>query len=164
MRSLAEALTQTGSPTSHSVVSQMENGRRKISVDELIKLSEILDCPAVALLLPHGKDPQELIGTSASSSDTAAKAVERVIGELTAVPDWVNDLSQRLSGEDFRTWDRDRAILSYLTSTLRQQDIATPHLLSEVVKILEQAFLVSDVFKVLDPTDDEGKPHNNGVN
>lgn len=102
MRGLADEMSRQGFPMSHSVISQMENGARRIDVDELSRLAFVLDCPVTALLTPHDDDPEARIGTSARERDTALVALRRIHGELTSAPEWVQAQVDMATGATWR--------------------------------------------------------------
>lgn len=73
MRSLADEMTSHGFPMSHSVVSQMENGARRIDVDDLMALAFVLKTSPTSLLMPNtpGRDDQvtaTAVGTTSAQN------------------------------------------------------------------------------------------------
>ena len=103
MRGLAEEMESRGFPMSHSVISQMENGARRIDVDDLSRLAYVLGCSVVSLLTPHNDDPEAKIGTSASEDDTALDAVARLYSPPSLrYPDWVEDSIHTATGAKWK--------------------------------------------------------------
>lgn len=118
MRSLAEKLTEGGFPTSHSVISQIENGGRRIDIDELIILAAKLGISPVVLLTPHTENPSEVVGSSVSSQATAQGTVINLYKISPEVPQWVRDTITDVTGADhqnmIRTADRIRSLREHM--------------------------------------------------
>jgi transcriptional regulator with XRE-family HTH domain len=55
-RQLAEQMTAAGTPMTNVTVSQIERGRREVSVDELVVFSAVLEKALVRLLTPRPDD------------------------------------------------------------------------------------------------------------
>ena len=101
-RTLAEELTKLGFPVTHSVISQMENGRRRIDVDDLSWLAYALDTSLLALLLPMAEDEDEVVGTSVIEGDTAGQAVARICQLRERYPEWMGDAIDKATGAYWR--------------------------------------------------------------
>ncbi|MCZ4276257.1 helix-turn-helix transcriptional regulator [Rhodococcus yunnanensis] len=63
LRELAERTAEIGRPMSNSTISQIENGSRRVDVDDLLTLSIALDIAPVALLVPKGDDASTVSAT-----------------------------------------------------------------------------------------------------
>lgn len=98
MRGLAEKMSEHGFPMSHTTVSQLENGQRRIDVDDLSRLAYVLDCSESTLLTPHTEDPDEKVGTSANIRDTARMAVYRIYRYSPAEPEWIQVERDKATG------------------------------------------------------------------
>lgn len=57
MSDLSEKLAELGRPMSVPTLSAVENGKRRIDVDDLVYLSVALDVSPVALMMPSSNDP-----------------------------------------------------------------------------------------------------------
>lgn len=101
-RTLAEELTRIGFPVTHSVISQMENGRRRIDVDDLSWLAYALDTSVLALLLPMAEEENDVVGTSVIEEDTAGQAVARVCQLRERYPEWMGDAIDKATGAFWR--------------------------------------------------------------
>lgn len=101
-RTLAEELTRIGFPVTHSVISQMENGRRRIDVDDLSWLAYALDTSVLALLLPIAEDENDVVGTSVIEEDTAGLAVARICQLRERYPEWMGDAIDKATGAYWR--------------------------------------------------------------
>lgn len=91
MRELAQRLTDSGRPMSHTVISQIENKQRRVDIDELALLADALRVSIGALLTPRSESPEDEIGSTPNEHDSAAEVVKRVYGLPDAFPDWVED-------------------------------------------------------------------------
>lgn len=103
MRDMAEAMTAAGWPMTHTVISQLENGARRIDVDDLSRFAAVLEVPVVALLVPAREDPAEVVGTSADPGATAEAAVWRIFGPIPDSAAWLEDVMDHASGTAWRS-------------------------------------------------------------
>jgi transcriptional regulator with XRE-family HTH domain len=60
LRGLAAKLAEVGRPLGHSAVDQIEKGRRRVDVDDLMALAAALDVSPATLLMPVGEEDQEV--------------------------------------------------------------------------------------------------------
>ena len=125
LRGVAEELTAHGHPTSHSVISQMENMGRRIDVDDLSRLAYVLDCSVAALLTPHVDDPDEEVGTTAAPDDTARSAVARIYRESPAMPTWIVESVDRVTGAKRRITFAALELVERIATTTGAQDVET---------------------------------------
>lgn len=98
MRALAEEMTAAGWPITHTVVSQIENGTRRIDVDDLSRFAHVLHVPVIALLLPATDKPDQVVGTSVDPNDTSEIAVWRIFGDIPGAPEWLTESVDAASG------------------------------------------------------------------
>ncbi|QNJ90995.1 helix-turn-helix transcriptional regulator [Mycolicibacterium fluoranthenivorans] len=66
---LAERLDELGRPMSVPTLSAVENGKRRIDVDDLVHLALALDVSPAALLMPPANGLDDSIGNPPSASD-----------------------------------------------------------------------------------------------
>lgn len=123
MRSFAEALTEKGFPISHSVISQMENGGRRIDIDELVILSNALQVSPVALLTPHTENPDEVVGNSISPNATARGVVMGLYKLDPDLPKWTRDTITDVSGTDQENMIRAAKQIRAIEEVLETDDI-----------------------------------------
>lgn len=102
MRELAAKMTERGFPLTHTVISQMENGARRIDVDDLSRLAYVLDVSISALLTPTPDNPGEQVGTTANPGDTAQVAIYRLYRLPLETPPWVLDAIDEATGAKWR--------------------------------------------------------------
>lgn len=98
MRSLAETMTTNGHPISHSVISQIENGSRRIDVDELVVIATYIDASPTALLTPRSETPDAIVGDSVHEKASAREVVARNFRRMPDTPEWVGDAIDVYSG------------------------------------------------------------------
>lgn len=63
LKGLSEALDQVGWPMSVAALSRLENGERRVDVDDVIALSVALNVSPLAILLPEDGEEHSEIGT-----------------------------------------------------------------------------------------------------
>lgn len=127
LKDLAALVRAQGASMSTTVVSQIENGTRRIDVDDLSRFAYALRVPIVALLAPAPNDPAEIVGTSANESDTAETAIWRIFGEIPDAPTWLELSIDEASGADLRHQARgvqtlESAIAVFAPSTAESVD------------------------------------------
>lgn len=123
MRSLAEAMSANGHQISHSVISQIENGARRIDVDELAVLASYTDTSVTALLTPHSEEPTDVIGSAITPGDSAAAIVARTYKSSPIYPDWVEDAIDTATGSKWRYMHETLTTLDRLRESLGTDDI-----------------------------------------
>lgn len=80
VRALSERLTDVGHPILASGISKIENGERKVSVEDLLALAVTLDVSPVRLLLP-GRDDGDPIALTSTRSAVWQAAWRWAVGE-----------------------------------------------------------------------------------
>ncbi|MDO5372357.1 MAG: helix-turn-helix transcriptional regulator [Corynebacterium glutamicum] len=123
MRSFAEELTAKGFPISHSVISQMENGGRRIDVDELIILSACLGISPIVLLTPHVDNPDETVGSSVSDTATAAAIVINLYKISPEIPQWIREAITDVTGADRQNMIRAAIRIKALREHMKTDDL-----------------------------------------
>ncbi|WP_291475170.1 helix-turn-helix transcriptional regulator [Corynebacterium sp.] len=132
LRSLAEDMTRNGHPMSHSVISQMEKGARRIDVDELVVLATFTDTSAAALLTPRIFDedgtfrdvaPQDIIGDSFHPNATAIEVIARNFRLPPNLPEWIEDAIGTHSGLRWRYQYRALQTVDKLRTPMGTEDI-----------------------------------------
>ncbi|MFI7009982.1 helix-turn-helix domain-containing protein [Streptomyces sp. NPDC050145] len=73
VRGLGEALTKTGrSVPDASAISSIENGKRRVDVDDLVALAAALGVSPLALLLPSALSPDDMVEVTGVGAVRAA--------------------------------------------------------------------------------------------
>ena len=103
----------------------MENMGRRIDVDDLSRLAYVLDCSVAALLTPHVDDPDEEVGTTAAPDDTARSAVARIYRESPAMPTWIVESVDRVTGAKRRITFAALELVERIATTTGAQDVET---------------------------------------
>lgn len=123
MRSLAEVMTTNGHPTSHSVISQIENGSRRIDVDELVVIATYTDTSAVALLTPRTDSPDDIVGDSVFPKASAREVIARNFRQPVDLPDWIEEDIGTYTGTRWRYQYQALQTLERLQHALGTDDI-----------------------------------------
>lgn len=66
---------EAGRPLGHTAISDIENGSRRVDVDDLMAIASALGVAPNALLLPHGYDDKELVETTGSTKPMPLKSI-----------------------------------------------------------------------------------------
>ncbi|MGN7188834.1 helix-turn-helix domain-containing protein [Microbacterium enclense] len=80
LRDLSERLAENGYPMAQSALSKIENGTRRVDVDDMMALAVALGVSPVALLLPASRTPDDSVEVSGWSTDTARSMWKWVLG------------------------------------------------------------------------------------
>ncbi|MGN7968167.1 helix-turn-helix domain-containing protein [Microbacterium sp. 22296] len=113
LRDLAEKLIDNGHPIAQSALSKIENGTRKVDVDDLMALSTTLGVSPLTLLLSNPADPRTTFSLTGWGSERAVDAWRwaitgdaaaiGVIPESDSLPWWIEAAAkftlQSLDGE-----------------------------------------------------------------
>lgn len=113
LRDLAEKLADNGHPIAQSALSKIENGTRKVDVDDLMALSATLGVSPLTLLLANPADPRTTSSLTGWGSERAVDAWRwavtgeaepiGVIAESDSLPWWIEATAtftlQGLDGE-----------------------------------------------------------------
>jgi transcriptional regulator with XRE-family HTH domain len=82
LRALSNKLGDLGWPLSYNAIDQIERGRRRAGVDDLMALSVALDCSPISLLMPKVADQAEMVSVT-GTKDWAAKLFLWLRGEAS---------------------------------------------------------------------------------
>jgi transcriptional regulator with XRE-family HTH domain len=74
LRGLANKLGEVGRPLGHSAVDQIEKGKRRVDVDDLMALAAALDVSPATLLMPVGEKDEEATVTAHTAKLTCGHA------------------------------------------------------------------------------------------
>lgn len=87
---LVQRLADLGREVHRSWVSEVENGRRRVDVDDLVQLSAALDVSPATLLMPVTVMSEEVIETPAGKKD-ARDYWEFLVAQRSASSTWQDD-------------------------------------------------------------------------
>ncbi len=94
-RVLAASVAEQGVPMSGSGITDIENGRRGVSVDQLTCLAAALGVAPIALLTPlndpEDPDPESLVLLSGTSHETAKAMYAWLRGDCSLTDDELDD-------------------------------------------------------------------------
>ena len=90
-RVLAMSTSELGVPLSSSGISDIEKGRRTVSVDQLTCLAACLGVSPIALLNPEVSDPDAEVELSGTSPETAAAMTDWLRGEQSLTDELLDD-------------------------------------------------------------------------
>lgn len=94
-RVLAASTSELGVPLSSSGISDIEKGRRTVSVDQLTCLAACLGVSPIALLNPETSDPDATVELSGTSPETAAAALtDWLRGEKSLTDELLDDFER----------------------------------------------------------------------
>ncbi|MFT4200503.1 helix-turn-helix domain-containing protein [Gordonia sp. (in: high G+C Gram-positive bacteria)] len=101
---LADRLAAQGRPLSRATVSEIENMRRRVDVDDLVALSIALDVPVVSLLMPPTYEPAAAVQMVGDRLYDAATVWAALRGEGTWDGDWVDPDIEEIETMKRMTW------------------------------------------------------------
>lgn len=132
IRSLAAEMTRTGHHMSHSVISQMENGQRRIDVDELVTVAAYIDASAAALLAPtvytdedgtRPVEPEDTLGDAFNPDATAGEIVARNFTLPPGQPDWIPEAIGNRTGLRWRYEHQALQTIDQLRAAMGTDDV-----------------------------------------
>jgi transcriptional regulator with XRE-family HTH domain len=80
LRALSTKLGEVGRQLTHSAVDQIERGRRRVDVDDLMALAAALDTSPAILLMPVGEEDDEAVATGHQDKLTCGRAWDWITG------------------------------------------------------------------------------------
>lgn len=94
---LATRLRRTGSSMTPTSVQRLEDGQRRVDVDDLMHLCRVFNVIPSTLLLPDFSDPDELVEITAHKANNPLSIWLWALGDLDGVGAWDGDNFNNLS-------------------------------------------------------------------
>ncbi|MDV7137175.1 helix-turn-helix domain-containing protein [Williamsia muralis] len=122
LRDMAARMTEVGRPMGHATLNEIENGARRVDVDDLTALAGALNVSPASLLMPYSTDPHDetVVLTGAplpASSPFAGGLWEWLTAEAPLGADPTADRDEF----EIERWRRDAAP-AWTWRTLRRED------------------------------------------
>lgn len=157
-RELSARLSAQGRPMSQPIVSRIEAGVRRVDVDDLVVLAEVLDVSVLALLPDDGREPQGEVLEAEGDEPSDAGPVEgaltediEALGDLTGMEPTLAEVAYRLA----RQMDGPRPV-SCDECGARVDVPSDPRLLPQLAKELRATVSALVEGRTVDEDDDDG--------
>jgi len=86
LRGLAKKLADLGRPLTHTAVDQIEQGGRRVDVDDLVALAAALDVSPITLLMPADADAQTAVEATGIGEGVSALALWNWLNASGSLP------------------------------------------------------------------------------